>query len=83
MKVAFTVPEHADICPREKFATLLSIIIQQYLSTILQPWNHKERGCIIKAGEDLPHKKEQLNVFCPHARRNGQLSTQWNLQCNT
>eukprot|EP00957_Ditylum_brightwellii_P007816 591983-Ditylum_brightwellii.AAC.1 len=42
VKIAFTVSESEDICPREKFAMLLSLIIQQYPSTILQLWNHKE-----------------------------------------
>eukprot|EP00957_Ditylum_brightwellii_P127631 9733232-Ditylum_brightwellii.AAC.1 len=83
VKVAFTVSELEDICPRAKFATLLSLIIQQYLYTILQPWNHEERGCVITAGEDLPYEKEQLSIFCPHKQRNGRLSTQWNLQCDT
>eukprot|EP00957_Ditylum_brightwellii_P063152 4793671-Ditylum_brightwellii.AAC.1 len=61
VKVAFTVPEDADICPCKKFALLLSLIIQQYPSTILQPWNHEERGRVITAGEDLPYEKEQLS----------------------
>eukprot|EP00957_Ditylum_brightwellii_P095038 7237686-Ditylum_brightwellii.AAC.1 len=59
------VPERADICPREKFAMLLSLIIQQYPSTILQPWNHEEHSRVITAGEDLPYEKEQLNAFAP------------------
>ena len=83
VKIAFSVPATAYVCPREKFGALLSLIIQQFPGTVLQPWEHEERGRVITAGEDLPFEKEQLSVFCPHERRNDRLSTQWNLQSDT
>eukprot|EP00957_Ditylum_brightwellii_P064679 4908611-Ditylum_brightwellii.AAC.1 len=82
IKIAFIVPSEEDVCPQEKFAAILALIIQQFLATVLQPWDHKERRRAITAGEDLPFKKYHLSVFCPHKCCNDRLTTQWNLQCN-
>eukprot|EP00957_Ditylum_brightwellii_P164556 12528770-Ditylum_brightwellii.AAC.1 len=81
--MAFIVPADEDVCPREKFAAFLALIIQQFPATVPQPWDHEERGRVITAGEDLPYEKDQLSVFCPHKCQNNRLTTQWNLQCNT
>eukprot|EP00957_Ditylum_brightwellii_P077039 5854591-Ditylum_brightwellii.AAC.1 len=37
VKINFDVPEDGEVYPRSKFATLLSIIIQQFLATTLEP----------------------------------------------
>eukprot|EP00957_Ditylum_brightwellii_P078333 5956063-Ditylum_brightwellii.AAC.1 len=44
VKIGFSVPPDADICPRSKFAPLLSLIVQQFPATVLQPWEREANG---------------------------------------
>eukprot|EP00957_Ditylum_brightwellii_P093261 7101824-Ditylum_brightwellii.AAC.1 len=66
VKIAFIVTAEEDVCPQEKFAVLLVLIIQQFLATVLQPWDHKEHGRVITTRDNLSFKKDHLSVFCPH-----------------
>eukprot|EP00957_Ditylum_brightwellii_P068609 5209029-Ditylum_brightwellii.AAC.1 len=85
VKISFTIPREDKIKPQDKFATLFSIIQQQYKDTILEQWNAEvfDQAQSIIASADIPYKQEKLSIYCPHVRRNSRLDTQWRLQSTT
>eukprot|EP00957_Ditylum_brightwellii_P194225 14792458-Ditylum_brightwellii.AAC.1 len=82
VKILFTVPEHVEIKPRDKFATLFSVLQQQHKETLLEQRDTEatEQAQSIISGADLQHDNEQLSIYCPHVWRNTCLNTLWRLQ---
>eukprot|EP00957_Ditylum_brightwellii_P196422 14965698-Ditylum_brightwellii.AAC.1 len=77
VKITFTVPEHDEIRPQDKFATLFSVLKQQHKDTILEQWDADatEQAQSIISGADLPHDKEKLSAYCHHVWQNAWLDT--------
>eukprot|EP00957_Ditylum_brightwellii_P172755 13151601-Ditylum_brightwellii.AAC.1 len=82
VKISFTVPEHIEIKPQDKFAILFLVLQQQHKETLLEQWNAEAtvQAQSIISGADLLHDKEQLSIYCPHVQRNACLDTLWRLQ---
>eukprot|EP00957_Ditylum_brightwellii_P049716 3770213-Ditylum_brightwellii.AAC.1 len=70
---------HEDIKPREKFAPLLSLLVQRFPSLTLEEWGSTEQDCSqsITLGANLPFERKFLKKYCPHKRNKTQLVTQW------
>ena len=79
VKIDFNVPPDQSVNPREKFATLLSVISAHFPGTALERWNSDDKTRSITTGKDLPEIKEQLEEYCPHDRKQKKLMTQWHL----
>eukprot|EP00957_Ditylum_brightwellii_P043194 3273030-Ditylum_brightwellii.AAC.1 len=82
VKILFTVPKNDEINPRDKFATLFSVVQQQYKDTILEQWDVDalEQVQNIITGADIPYEQEKLSIYYLHVHRNNQLVTQWRIQ---
>eukprot|EP00957_Ditylum_brightwellii_P145874 11107782-Ditylum_brightwellii.AAC.1 len=72
VKILFTEPRNDKINLCDNFATLFSVIQQQYKETILEQWDADatEQAQSIIAGADIPYKQEKLLIYCPHVCRN-------------
>eukprot|EP00957_Ditylum_brightwellii_P017083 1288512-Ditylum_brightwellii.AAC.1 len=81
VRIMFIVGENQDVKPREKFATLLSLIIMRFLAITLEEWDSSEikRAQSITAGSDLPHERKHLEKYCPHDYHKSCLLTQWKI----
>eukprot|EP00957_Ditylum_brightwellii_P203597 15335365-Ditylum_brightwellii.AAC.1 len=81
IKISFTIPKDNKIKPCDKFATLFSIIQQQYKDTLLKQWDAEaaKQAQSIIAKADIPYKREKLSIYCPLVWRNTRLDTQWRL----
>eukprot|EP00957_Ditylum_brightwellii_P014369 1081449-Ditylum_brightwellii.AAC.1 len=63
VKTSFTVLEHNEIKPRDKFATLFSVLQQQHKETFLEQWDAKatEQAQSIISVPYLPHPSAPTN----------------------
>eukprot|EP00957_Ditylum_brightwellii_P069939 5311029-Ditylum_brightwellii.AAC.1 len=82
LKIMFIVGKNQDVKPREKFATLLSLLIRRFPAITLKKWDCSEdkHAQSITAASNLPNKKKHLEKYCPHDRNKSCLSTQWKIR---
>eukprot|EP00957_Ditylum_brightwellii_P125892 9596653-Ditylum_brightwellii.AAC.1 len=60
IKLTLTVPQNEAVPARSKFATFLSILIQQFPLLTMETWDAAQHGRSNTADEDLPHEKRHL-----------------------
>eukprot|EP00957_Ditylum_brightwellii_P163219 12428407-Ditylum_brightwellii.AAC.1 len=81
IKISFTIPKDDKIKPQDKFATLFSVIQEQYKDALLKQWDAEavEQAQSIITGADVLYEREKLPIYCPHVWRNTRLDTQQRL----
>eukprot|EP00957_Ditylum_brightwellii_P157839 12014159-Ditylum_brightwellii.AAC.1 len=79
LQITFLVGKHEDINPREKFATLLLLLIACSPSLTLEECGSSDANCAqsITTGANLPFKRNHLDKYCPHYRNKTCSVTQW------
>eukprot|EP00957_Ditylum_brightwellii_P202229 15329196-Ditylum_brightwellii.AAC.1 len=79
LKIIFLVGKNKDVKPREKFATLLSLLTRSFPSLTLEEWGSTDEDCAqsITTGANLPFERKHLERYCPHERNKTHLVTQW------
>eukprot|EP00957_Ditylum_brightwellii_P149455 11381373-Ditylum_brightwellii.AAC.1 len=78
-RITFPAPKNLKIMPRNKFATLLSMIGQFWPATVLNAWKEEDDLQGLTNGQDLPYLCNNLDVYCSHFKRKNRLETSWNI----